>query len=133
MTSAYYLRYGVWNAPSSCAENVDLSAQTSVLVSPPCRVTHADHGSIATDCDTDALISTLREKHGKNALFPDSGVCKATSGEYTVLNYRFEPQENKTLAPGSSVRVKYIPVSRKLASNEVRCDLNVLDILLLEQ
>ena len=136
MTSAYYLRYGGWNAPSLLLDNVSFVEKESgpIIVTPVCKVVHLTDASITINYDTSPVLSKLSDahQHVKPLLLPSPGCFKATVGTYTVLDHQYSVCDSCSVALGSIVKLKYFPVLRRIASGETRCDLNVFDILLLE-
>lgn len=133
MTSAYYLRYGVWNLPEQALDDVCLSSKANLLVSPACKVIQVTNCSLSTDYDVDKLFSAIVGEYGNETLLPGNGVFKLDFSSCTVLNCRYEPVEDAKISPGNFVKLKYIPCVRKLPSGELKCDLCVFDILLLDK
>ena len=133
MTSAYYLRYGVWNAPTPAVDTIDFSKVSVIVVSPICVISHVCDDRICTDYKTDKIFEQIRKAHGEDVLFPESGSFKVQLSSCTVLNHRYEPVDSNNLKPNSTAKLKFVACTRKLPSGEKRCDLSVFDILLLDQ
>lgn len=133
MTSAYYLRYGVWNAPTPPVDTIDFSKGSVIVISPTCVISQVCDDRICTDCKTDRIFEQVRKAHGEGVLCPESGLFKLHLSSCTVLNHRYEPVESTNLKPNSTAKLKFVACTRKLPSGEKRCDLSVFDILLLDQ
>tara|TARA_Y100000817_G_scaffold311210_1_gene303002 strand:+ start:703 stop:1110 length:408 start_codon:yes stop_codon:yes gene_type:complete len=135
MTSSYYLRYGNWNAPALSFDASNIGESALLVVTPACKVVDLTDASITTDYDTEQVLLALQDAQKGNdmLLTPASGCFKATTGSYTVVNSFYSVCDPSKLTVGSQVKIKWLPSMSKLASGETRCDLKVLDILLLEQ
>lgn len=133
MTSAYYLRYGIWNSPQQDYDKVDFSTQSQLFISPACRIVHVLDQSLQAQFDFAPIVEKLQSLHGNSVLFPDSGIFKFDKNCLTLLNSRYEPSDSNLLEPGLLVKIKFVPSIRKLPSGEMRCDFFAFDILQLEK
>ena len=133
MTSAYYLRYGVWNVPPIPVEDIDFSSGFPMLIIAECRIVSVHEGRLITTNDNEPVAKRIRAAYGENLIFPDNGVFKFDIQSCTILNSRYEPVHDAQLQEGNSIKLKYMPCVRKLQTGDERVDFVVFDILNLER